>query len=141
MAYQGKFTPKHPEKYLGNPTNIVFRSKWELDLMMYLDNNTDIIGWGSEELVIPYRSPLDGKMHRYFPDIIVKTKNKETILIEVKPFDQVKEPVVPRKKTQRFLNEAATYVVNQAKWKAAQEYCADRKWKFQIITEKELYGK
>jgi hypothetical protein len=138
---KGRFQPKNPSKYLGNPTNIIWRSKWELDLMMILDNNPEVVGWSSEETIIPYKSPLDGRWHRYFVDFLVKTKNKETILIEVKPFQQTLEPTVPKKRTRAFLSEAATYVVNQAKWNAAEEYCADRKWKFKIITEKELYGK
>ena len=138
---KGRFQPKNPKKYLGNPTNIIYRSSWELHLMMFLDSNNDVIGWGSEEVVIPYISPMDNRMHRYFPDMVVKKKNNEIILIEVKPYQQTQEPKVPQKRTRTFLNEAATYLINQAKWKAAREYCADRKWTFQIITEKELYGK
>jgi len=138
---KGRFQPKNPKKYIGNPTNIIYRSSWELHLMLFLDSNNDVVGWGSEEIVIPYISPMDNKMHRYFPDMIVKKKNDEVILIEVKPYQQTQEPKVPQKRTRTFLNEAATYLINQAKWKAAREYCADRKWTFQIITEKELYGK
>jgi hypothetical protein len=138
---KGRFQPKNPKKYIGNPTNIIYRSSWELHLMMFLDSNDDVVGWGSEEIVIPYISPMDNRMHRYFPDMIVKKKNNEVILIEVKPYQQTQEPKVPQKRTRTFLNEAATYLINQAKWKAAREYCADRKWTFQIITEKELYGK
>lgn len=140
MATKGKFTPKNPNKYMGNPTNIIFRSRWELDFMLYLDSHPEIIGWSSEELIIPYRSPLDGKIHRYFPDFVVKKKN-ETIVVEIKPFDQTRQPKMPASKTKRFITEASTYVVNQAKWKSAEEYCKDKRWKFQIITEKELYGK
>jgi len=132
---KGKFQPKNPKKYIGNPTNIIFRSKWEADFMRFLDMNEEIAAWGSEELIIPYRSPLDGRLHRYFPDMIVKKKTGEIIIVEIKPYKQTLQPSIPKTKTRAFLNEAATYAVNQAKWKAAEEYCKDRKWKFQIITE------
>jgi len=138
---QGKFQPLNPSKYMGNPTNIVFRSSWELAVMRLLDNNPEVVGWGSEEVVIPYRSPLDGRVHRYFTDMIVKNKNGEVIIIEIKPYQQTQQPVPPKKQTKRFINEVTTYVVNQAKWKAAEEYCNTKGWKFMILTEKEIYGK
>lgn len=138
---QGKYKPKNPDKYIGNPTEIIYRSSWELHLMMFLDSNPEVLGWGSEEVVIPYRSPLDGRVHRYFPDMIVKKKNGEVILIEVKPYHQTQEPKTKNKKSKAFINEATTYVVNQAKWNAAKHFCDARGWKFQIMTEKELYGK
>ena len=146
--YQGKFKPKNPKKYIGDPTNIIYRSSWELKLMRFLDEHPDVIEWGSEVLVIPYRSPIDGKMHRYFTDFIVKQINKdrkkETIVIEVKPKSQTVAPDVSKKLTakgsisRRFLNEVKTWGVNQAKWKAATDYCDDRGWKFQIMTEDQL---
>lgn len=146
--YQGRFKPKNPKKYIGDPTNIIYRSSWELKLMRFLDEHQDVIEWGSEVLVIPYRSPIDGKMHRYFTDFIVKQINKdrkkETIVIEVKPKQQTVAPDISKKLTakgsisRRFLNEVKTWGVNQAKWKAATEYCDDRGWKFQIMTEDQL---
>lgn len=138
---KGKFTPKNPDKYLGNPTNIIYRSKWEFDLMRLLDINADVVCWGSEELVIPYRSPLDNRIHRYFTDFIMKNKKGEVFVIEVKPFKQTQQPEKPKRQTQRFVEEVKTYAVNQAKWKAATEYCKDRNYQFIIMTEKELYGK
>ena len=146
MAYNGKFQPKNPQKYRGNPSNIVYRSSWELKLMMTLDSHPDVIEGSSEEIVIPYRSPLDGKLHRYFPDFYAKKKTTsgaiEQVLIEVKPAGQVKQPVIQesknRKPTKKYIREVTTYVVNQAKWEAAIEYCKDRNWKFQVMTEKEL---
>lgn len=141
-TYKGKYKPKFPSKYLGDPTNIVYRSSWERQCMVYFDNNPNIIEWGSEEIVIPYRSPLDRRIHRYFVDFVIKAKTSEgkiqTTLIEVKPYKQTQEPKIPKRKTKRFLNEVTTYLVNEAKWKAAQEFCKDRKWNFQIITENEL---
>lgn len=142
MSYKGTFRPKNPAKYTGDPRNIIYRSLWELKLMRYLDDHSDILAWGSEELVIPYKSPIDGKMHRYFPDFVVKKKNRDgstsTVIIEVKPRAQTIEPRVQKKATKKYINEVTTWGVNQAKWKAAEEYCADRKWTFQLMTEKEL---
>jgi len=137
---KGKFQPKHPTKYKGNPTNIIFRSKWEADVFRFCDMNSEIVKWSSEEIVIPYVSPLDGRVHRYFPDIWIQKTDKSCAIIEIKPFKQTLEPEIPKKKTRAFLNEAATYVVNQAKWKAASEYCKDRNWKFILMTENEIYG-
>lgn len=143
MATQGFFKPKNPSKYKGDPTNIVYRSSWELKLMLYLDSRKDVISWSSEELIIPYRSPLDGKIHRYFPDFIVTKINnegkKETVVIEVKPKKQTTPPDPPKTKTNRkYLMEVANWGKNEAKWKAAKEYCKDRGWSFHIFTEKEL---
>jgi len=111
--------------------------------MSKLDEHPDVISWGSEEVVIPYRSPIDGRVHRYFVDFIVTTINKqgikETTLIEVKPASQTRPPVLTEgKKNKRYIQEVMTWGVNEAKWKAATEYCKDRGWKFQIFTEKEL---
>lgn len=141
-TYKGYYKPKNPSKYLGDPTNIVYRSSWERQCMRYFDNNKNIIKWGSEEIVIPYRSPLDNRVHRYFVDFIVKVQtvngNMETHLVEVKPYKQTQPPQQPKRKTKKYLNEVTTYLVNEAKWKAATEFCKDRRWKFQIITENEL---
>lgn len=142
MATQGFFKPKNPQKYKGDPTNIVYRSGWELKLMLYLDSRKDVISWGSEELIIPYRSPIDGKIHRYFPDFIVTKINskgkKETVIIEVKPQKQTVPPESKGKVNKKYLMEVATWGKNEAKWKAAKEFCEDRGWSFHIFTEKEL---
>jgi hypothetical protein len=139
---KGFFKPKNPKKYKGDPTNIVYRSSWELKLMMFLDNHQDILKWGSEEIIIPYRSPIDNRIHRYFVDFIVTKINKdgkqETILIEVKPSKQTKEPVRPKKVSKKFITEVKDWGVNTAKWKAAEEFCKDRGWQFKIFTEYEL---
>lgn len=141
-SYKGKFKPKNPEKYIGNPTNIIYRSSWELRLMRYFDSNPNIIQWGSEEIYIPYISPLDKKIHRYFPDFVVKMKVKDgtinTTMIEVKPYNQTKEPVRQENHPRRYLKEVYTWGVNQAKWKAAAEFCRDRRWDFKIMTEKDI---
>lgn len=137
--YQGKFLPRNPQKYKGDPTNIWYRSSWELKAMMRFDKDPNIIQWMSEEIVIPYVSPIDGRVHRYFPDFWIKNSQGDTILIEVKPLSQTKEPKIPKRKTKRFLNEVIEWGKNQAKWQYAQEYAKDRGWKFVIITEKQLF--
>lgn len=141
MAYSGKFVPKNTKKYKGNPMNIYYRSLWELKFMKWCDLNPNILEWGSEEYVIPYKSPLDGKYHRYFVDFYVKVRTKagdKKYLIEIKPEKQTKEPKVQQRKTKKYLTEVSTYIKNQAKWSAAKEYCADRQMEFLILTEKEL---
>jgi hypothetical protein len=140
--YQGFFKPKNPQKYKGDPTNIVYRSGWELKLMLYLDSRSDIINWCSEEIIIPYRSPIDNKIHRYYPDFKVtkinKDGKKETAIIEVKPLKETVPPKRQKEVTRKYLTEVTTWGVNEAKWKAAQEFCKDRGWSFHIFTEKEL---
>jgi hypothetical protein len=142
MSYKGFFRPKNPGKYKGNPNNVIYRSSWELKLMVHLDSHPDVLEWSSEEFCIPYRSPIDGKLHRYFPDFFVKKRNPEgiteSLVIEVKPKIQVIPPTPKKKLTRKYLNEVKTYGINSAKWKAAQEFCELRKWKFIIMTEKEL---
>ncbi len=141
-TYTGKFKPKNPSKYKGDPTNIIYRSSWEAKFMKYLDEHPDVMLWASEELVVPYRSPVDGKVHRYFPDFIVKKRNAkgitETLMVEIKPANQTVEPVKKKTINKQYINEVMTWGVNQAKWKAAKEYCDDRKWRFLVLTEKEL---
>ena len=110
--------------------------------MSWLDRNPDIVSWASEELIIPYVSPVDSRTHRYFPDFIVKAKTKDgktkTMIIEVKPKKQTKEPEKKKRITKQYIQEVVTWGVNQAKWKAATEYCMDRGWEFKLITEDHL---
>lgn len=140
-TYKGWFKPKNPKKYNGDASNIIHRSTWELRVMKWLDEHPSVIWWASEELPIPYKSPIDNKMHRYFPDFIAKIKQKNgtvmTYIIEVKPLEQTKMPI-QKKKTKRYLQEAATYVINQEKWKAADIFCQEHGWKFMLMTEKDL---
>lgn len=142
MSYSGKFTPQNPRKYVGDPTNIIYRSSWECRVMTWLDKNPAIVSWASEELIIPYVSPLDSRFHRYFPDFLVKVKTKDgntrTMIIEIKPKKQTMEPQKKKRKTKQYIHEVATWGVNQAKWKAATEYAADRGWEFRVLTEEDL---
>lgn len=141
-TYKGLFNPKNPNKYLGNSKEIVYRSSWEKKLMIYLDNHPHVLKWASEELVIPYVSPIDNRVHRYFTDFYVEKLNKdgrkETIVIEVKPAVQTKPPKKQKRRTQRYLEEVRNWGVNSAKWEAADKYCQKKGWKFVIMTEHEL---
>jgi len=142
MAYKGKFIPSNTKKYRGDASNIIYRSLWERKFMVYCDLNENILEWGSEEIVIPYRSPLDSRVHRYFPDFYIKVREKnggvKRYIIEIKPKRQCKEPKVQSKKTKKYIYEVTEYAKNQAKWEAATDYCADRKWQFKVLTEDDL---
>ena len=142
MSYKGKYQPSNPKKYKGDPTNIIYRSLWERKFMVYCDLNDNILEWGSEEIALPYKSPIDNRMHRYFPDFYIKVKEStgqiKKYLIEVKPKRQTIEPQVQKRKTKGYIYEVVEYAKNQAKWKAAKEFCKDRLWEFKIITEDDL---
>ena len=149
MSYKGRFRPSNPEKYKGDPTKITYRSLWELKFFRFIDQHPDVIWWQSEEVIVPYLSPIDGKMHRYFPDVILKKKvgenQFETIMIEIKPQGQTVPPDISKKNktpsgriSRRYLNEVKTFGINDAKWKAARKFCEERSWKFEIMTEKHL---
>ena len=142
MSYKGKYKPKHPKKYKGDPTNIIYRSLWERKFMLYCDSSNNILEWCSEEISLPYRSPIDNRVHRYFPDFYIKVRESTGIIkkyiIEVKPKKQTLEPIPQKRKTKSYIYEVYEYAKNQAKWEAAREFCKDRKWEFKIITENEL---
>jgi hypothetical protein len=139
--HKGIFKPKNPAKYKGDATNIVYRSSWEIKVMRILDENPNVLWWASEELPIPYVSPVDKKVHRYFPDFIVRIRRKAgqetTMILEVKPDSQTKMPTQKRK-TKRYLQEAATFAVNQEKWRAADLFCKEHGWQFKILTENDI---
>jgi hypothetical protein len=110
--------------------------------MVHLDENKSVLQWSSEEIAIPYRSPLDNRIHRYFPDFYVKgmdeSGNLTEMLIEVKPKKETVEPTKKKRVTKQYITEVTTWGKNQAKWRAASDYCSDRGWQFKIMTEKEL---
>lgn len=142
MSYKGKYTPSYPKKYKGDPNNIVYRSLWERRFMIYCDDNRNILEWGSEEVIVPYRSPIDNRYHRYFPDFYIKIKESngkiKKMIIEIKPFKQCIEPKVKQRKTKGYIYEVVEYAKNQAKWNAAKEWCLDRNYEFKVLTENEL---
>lgn len=137
MAYKGKFSPVNPQKYRGDHRNIIYRSSWECKAMSRLDLNPNVLEWSSEELCIPYVSPVDGRKHRYFPDFLVKMKaidgSIKTLLIEVKPEKESRPPKVRSRVTKQYIYEVTTWGINRAKWKSAIEYCKDRKWEFVVM--------
>jgi hypothetical protein len=142
MSYKGIFKPSYPKKYIGDYQNIIYRSLWERKFMVYCDNNENILRWSSEEIWIPYISPLDNRIHKYFPDFYIKYKdtsgNIKESLIEIKPKRQVNGPNLNKKMTKKQVTEVTEFAKNQAKWKAAEEFCKDRRWNFQILTEDNL---
>ncbi len=143
-THKGFFSPRNPDKYAGDLTQIVYRSGWEKKLMIFLDNNSSVLTWMSETTPIPYFSQVDGKMRRYFPDFYVKYKNRDgdivTDIIEVKPFKET----IPPKKTggknsrRRFINESITFQRNTDKWDAAKAFAAKHNMTFRKMTEYEL---
>lgn len=136
------WVPKNPEKYQGDSSNIWVRSSWELRVYKWMDQNPNVISWSSEEVVVPYLSPIDNKWHRYFPDVIakIKTKNKVVVyMVEIKPYYQTVEPEPKKKVTKTYINEVYTWGINSAKWKYAKDFCRERGWEFKILTEKELF--
>lgn len=151
MAYKGKYTPTHPVKYRGDSGNIIYRSLLERRFMVYCDTNSAIRWWASEELAIPYVSPIDGKWHRYFVDFVVglvdTTNTEKTVMVEIKPYKQCVAPKIRvfegtvdrRKKDYRdYARAVRDWGINSAKWNAAQKYCAERNWEFKILTDKDL---
>lgn len=142
MFHKRKYTPINPQKYTGDPTNIIMRSSWETKFALWCDKNPSVIKWNSEETIVPYVCPTDNKWHRYFIDFKIQIRDKsgnlKTYLVEIKPDKQTRPPEVPSRKTKRFLLEAATYIKNEAKWKAATNYAKDRGWEFIILTEHHL---
>lgn len=149
LSYKGRFRPKHPEKYQGNAANIVYRSLWEFKFFRYLDEHPDVVWWASEEYIVPYVSPIDGKVHRYFPDVVLRKKTSEgtleTVMIEIKPKKQTMPPDISKRNatpsgrvSRRYIREVKTFGVNDAKWNAARKYCSERGWHFEIITEADL---
>ena len=141
-SIKSRYYPEYPRKYKGNPNNIICRSSWERKFCRWCDLNENVLEWGSEEFWIPYKSPVDNRVHRYFPDFIIKVKEKtgelKTYIIEVKPKKQTVPPKQKSRVTKSYINEVKTYAINQAKWKAADEFCKDRLIEFKIITEDEL---
>ena len=146
MAYSGRYLPTNPKKYRGNPSRIIYRSLWERKLMGYCDRNEKVLEWGSEEVIIPYLSPWDNKIHRYFPDFYMKVKQNsggvKKFIIEVKPKYQCKPPAKnPKRKTKKWYNDVRNYVINEAKWKSANDFCQDNGMEFKILTEDHLNPK
>lgn len=140
--YQGKFVPKNPEKYIGNVKKIYLRSSYEIAFFTWCDNNPSVLKYSVEAVTIPYVSPKDKEVHRYFVDFIIQWKTKsgevKTILVEIKPSVYTIAPIKRSKTTKKFLAEMIQWEINSAKWEAAREFCRKKGWEFLIITEYDL---
>lgn len=141
-VYKGRYRVINTSKYKGNLNEVVYRSSWELKFMKWCDLNTSVLEWGSETIIIPYKSPVDSKTHRYFVDFYIKVRDKKGFiskyLVEIKPERFTRPPPIPKKQTRKFIEEVFQYGTNQAKWKAASEFCEDRGMKFLVLTENDL---
>jgi len=140
-SHKGHYRPKNPTKYKGDPSEIIYRSSWEARFMSFLDKNTAVVEWASEEFSIPYFDPVQNRIRRYFPDFWIKAKGKDgntkVMVIEVKPLKETYEPS-PTRNRKRMISEQTTWATNQAKWIAASNFCAERGWEFRLVTEKDL---
>lgn len=139
-----KFWPINKEKYIGKHLPVICRSTWEKDFCNYLDRNQSILAWASESIGIPYI--FKGKKKHYYPDFFIKIRNSqneiEKYIIEIKPSKECRPPQKKgKKKHQTLINEKEVWEKNQAKWKAAEQYCKKRGYHFKILTEKNIYGK
>ncbi len=138
---QGYYTPKHPEKYVGNVEKIRYMSSWEKQTNDFLDNNPNVLRWSSETLVIPYVKPTDNCIHKYLVDYWVEYVNAKGEVIqealEVKPASQTKPSKSRNPRTKLYEN--VQYAVNVAKWQAAQKYCSDRGIIFRVVTENSIF--
>jgi len=146
-SYKGCYKPRNPKKYKGDSNTCFYRSLWERKFMVFCDENSSVLEWSSEEVVVPYVSPIDGRIHRYFVDFWVKVESKDgskkIYLIEVKPKSQTKKPNPPKTKrvSRSKLTEMRNWMINSAKWEAAREMCSDKGWEFKILTEDNLFSK
>lgn len=138
MTYKGKYKVQNTAKYKGDPNNVIYRSMWERYCFVWLDNNPQIKEWSSEETVVPYYYDVDKKYHRYFVDLKYTTLEGKTFIVEIKPEKETAPPKRPDK-SKRYISESLTYIKNQCKWHAAEQYATDRGWQFVIWTEKSLY--
>jgi hypothetical protein len=134
---KGKFTPKHPEKYIGqrDPT---YRSSWELSFMLFCDNNPSIENWASESIKIPYKDPISGRTTVYVPDFLIvyidKNQKKHAEVVEIKPRNQTVKEAVGKNP-----NRQLEYIKNMAKWEAASAYCKRFGLKFRVINEQDIF--
>lgn len=141
-TYKGRYRVINPSKYRGDSQDVTYRSSWELKFMKWCDTNPSVLEWGSETIIIPYTSPVDNRVHRYFVDFYIKVQDRNgkinRYLVEIKPAKFTKPPEIPARKTRRFVQEVFQYGTNQAKWKAANDYCIERSMKFLVLTEVDL---
>lgn len=146
---QGYYAPHNPDKYVGNPSDIQFRSSLEQRFCYFCDFSDRVHRWGSEIVKIPYKG-IDGKMHTYYTDYYVEFYNPDVEggivywVIEVKPEAEVtpEPPEPPLNESVRSMRSykyrLETWIKNQAKWHEAAKYCSSRGWTFRILTERDI---
>lgn len=141
-SYKGKYTPKNPNKYAGDCNNIIYRSLWERKFMVFCDTTPSVLKWASEEIKIPYYSPLDESYHTYYPDFLVQIKDAnqkiKTYIVEIKPQKQCMKPEKRNKSNKTYLTEMNQWIINNKKWEAAKKFAVINNWEFKILTEKSL---
>ena len=87
-------------------------------------------------------SPIDNKIHRYYPDFLFEVKKAniiETLVVEIKPAKQTEEPTRGKKSKKTFLTETMQFQINKSKWESAKKMCFANGGKFVILTEKDLF--
>ncbi len=140
--HQGHFQPLNPEKYVGKLEELVYRSGLEKRYMKRFDENPAVVQWASEEINIPYVSPVDGQVHRYFPDFLVTMKKSDgtliNLMVEIKPMKDCIKPVKGNRSLQKYASERITYEINKAKWQYAMEFCKKRNMLFEVLTEENI---
>ena len=138
MSYKGRYTIKNPDKYAGDAKKVIYRSLWERNAFRWCENNPKVKLWNSEEVVVPYVSTVDKKLHRYCVDLLIQMEDKKTYLVEIKPKKETQPPKKRSRKTKKYINEQLTYIKNNDKWEAANKFAEHNGWKFQVWTEETL---
>lgn len=145
---QGYYKIINPDKYIGDSSNIIYRSSWEHRFCRYCDRTDDVTKWSSEPVGIKYISPVDGKEHTYYVDFYMHVEQgdeKRDILVEIKPAASLLKPVlegkkITTKKLQQYNYDLKTWLVNRAKFSAAIVYAQGRGFEFKVITESFLFS-
>lgn len=149
MAWKkGLYKLTNPEKYLGDPNNIIYRSSWEEHAFKICDNNPNVLEWAAEFIVVPYfvpniKNPTGNPIkRRYIPDLYLVVRESNNVIrkkiIEIKPHKQSQQSKSRNPRTRLY--EDYTFAINQLKWEAAKNYCAKRNIEFIVTTERELFG-
>lgn len=140
LNFPNKFKPpsdNHMQSYKvvnGIPV-VQYKSSLELAGFKYCDLNPKIKEWSLEPFPIGYLSPVDMKVHRYFPDLWIRFESDDLFIVEIKSSNETK---MPRKSDKRYAQKLQTYLINQAKWDACRNFCAEKGANFVILTEKIL---
>lgn len=131
---QGSINPKSCKKLFESTRNepIIYRSSWEKKFIYWCESSPNVEKWGSECISIRYYNPLDEKEHNYYPDFVVKLKSGETLIVEIKPYNQTIKPCAENSWAMK------TYIRNASKWHALEAICKQKGYKFCILTEKTI---